>query len=133
MIFICVRLNRLHFHECCPMPLKQTSRHTYTYSDIFNLNIKVLKEKTHCKNIWKIKQAHPKLNSTTPQHLESSPAVVLISCGVGRGVVGLRVGKTPARSHIKHIDKDETQHNIDDDRYVKNVYQHRKTKIQVIQ
>ena len=24
MIFICVRLNRLHFHECCPMPLKHT-------------------------------------------------------------------------------------------------------------
>ena len=23
MIFICVRLNRLHFHECCPMPLKR--------------------------------------------------------------------------------------------------------------
>ena len=22
MIFICVRLNRLHFYECCPMPLK---------------------------------------------------------------------------------------------------------------
>ena len=29
MIFICVRLNRLHFHECRPMPLN-----TYTCNDI---------------------------------------------------------------------------------------------------
>ena len=55
MIFICVRLNRLHFHECRPMPLNILSVSSLQWTPFHRIDVSFLWKEMCLDKIYKMK------------------------------------------------------------------------------